>query len=70
MIAILTGDIVNSRENINQASWLAPLKKLLNSFGKGPEQWEIYRGDSFQLEIKDQPKHAFTANVLFLYHFI
>jgi acyl dehydratase len=23
-----------------------------------------------QLEIKDQPKHAFTANVLFLYHFI
>jgi acyl dehydratase len=23
-----------------------------------------------QLEIKDQPKHAFTAEVLFLYHFI
>lgn len=23
-----------------------------------------------QLEIKDQPKHAFTANVLFLYHFM
>ena len=23
-----------------------------------------------QLEIKDQPKHAFTADVLFLYHFI
>lgn len=23
-----------------------------------------------QLEIKGQPKHAFTANVLFLYHFI
>lgn len=23
-----------------------------------------------QLEIKDQPKNAFTANVLFLYHFI
>ncbi len=23
-----------------------------------------------QLEIKDQPKHAFTANVLFLYHFL
>jgi acyl dehydratase len=25
---------------------------------------------SIQLEIKDQPKHAFTADVLFLYHFI
>lgn len=23
-----------------------------------------------QIEIKDQPKHAFTADVLFLYHFI
>jgi acyl dehydratase len=23
-----------------------------------------------ELEIKDQPKHAFTANVLFLYHFM
>jgi len=23
-----------------------------------------------QLEIKDQPKHAFTADVIFLYHFI
>lgn len=23
-----------------------------------------------QLEIKDQPKHAFTGNVLFLYHFL
>jgi hypothetical protein len=23
-----------------------------------------------QLEIKDQPKHAFTGDVVFLYHFI
>ena len=61
MTAILTGDIVNSRENINQATWLAPLKKLLNSFGKGPEQWEIYRGDSFQLEIKDPEKALLSA---------
>src|SRR5690606_18961725 len=62
MIAILTGDIVNSRENQNQATWLTPLKKHLANYGKMPAKWEIYRGDSFQIEI-DDPKNALLSAI-------
>jgi predicted XRE-type DNA-binding protein len=57
MIAVITGDIINSRK-IDQASiWLEPFKKQLNSWGASPETWEIYRGDSFQLKVQ-QPEQA------------
>lgn len=59
MTSILTGDIVNSRKNQN-IDWLDGLKALLNTFGKSPKYWQIYRGDSFQLEIKN-PEMAFYA---------
>ena len=55
MIGIITGDIINSTED-NSTQWLALLKKVLNSYGKSPERWEIFRGDSFQLEV--EPKNA------------
>lgn len=58
MIAILTGDIVNSRSS-NTNIWQAPLKKILNKYGKEPLHWEIYRGDSFQLAV--QPEAALMA---------
>ncbi len=48
MIAILTGDIINSR---SQEHWLPVLKEALNRLGDEPKTWEIYRGDSFQLEV-------------------
>ena len=48
MIAILTGDIINSR---SQEHWLPILKEVLNRLGDEPKTWEIYRGDSFQLEV-------------------
>ncbi len=47
--AILTGDIVNSRET-SPKIWLPYLKEGLNAYGKEPHHWEVYRGDSFQLE--------------------
>ncbi|WP_298533314.1 transcriptional regulator [uncultured Algibacter sp.] len=50
MTSIITGDIINSKDSSPQA-WLATLKSVLNNFGNTPKQWEIYRGDSFQLEI-------------------
>ena len=56
MIAIITGDIVNSRK-LTSKIWIDGLKKLLNTFGKNPIEWEIYRGDEFQLEIKN-PEEA------------
>ena len=51
MIAVITGDIINSRKS-EPKHWLNVLKTELNTFGKESKQWEIYRGDSFQLEIK------------------
>lgn len=52
MIAIITGDIVNSRK-LSSKIWMDSFKQLLNTFGKNPIEWEIYRGDEFQLEIKN-----------------
>nr|WP_315257539.1 transcriptional regulator [uncultured Flavobacterium sp.] len=53
MTAIITADIINSRKLVNQEIWIAPLKKLLKSYGSTPEKWEIFRGDYFQIEIGD-----------------
>ncbi len=52
MITIITGDIVNSRK-LSSKIWIDGLKKLLNTIGKNPVEWEIYRGDEFQLEVKN-----------------
>jgi len=51
MIAVLTGDVVNSREH-EVSHWLPSLKGILNTYGTTPKQWEIFRGDSFQLTVK------------------
>ena len=51
MRAVLTGDIIDSRRADNPQEWIDILKNTLNQFGKSPLNWEIYRGDSFQLEI-------------------
>jgi predicted XRE-type DNA-binding protein len=59
MTSILTGDIINSRKN-DDNFWLKTLKETLDTFGKSPKYWQVYRGDSFQLEIKDS-ENAFYA---------
>lgn len=56
MIGIITGDIVNSRK-LSSKIWIDGLKNLLNTFGKSPIEWDIYRGDEFQLEVKN-PEEA------------
>ena len=56
MTSIITGDIINSR-NIDSNIWMPLLKEVLNSVGKTTKTWEIYRGDSFQIEI-EQPENA------------
>jgi len=50
MTSILTGDIINSR-NVDPKLWVPKLKSVLNKYGVEPTQWEIYRGDSFQIEV-------------------
>ncbi|MGO3689767.1 SatD family protein [Psychroflexus halocasei] len=58
MIAVITGDIVNSKKDDSQ-NWLNLLKNTLNQYGSEPQTWEIYRGDSFQLSIN--PEKALIA---------
>ncbi|MCB0395785.1 MAG: transcriptional regulator [Flavobacteriales bacterium] len=61
MTSVITGDIIHSRTLQNQDPWLIPLKKLFNEYGKTPKVWEIYRGDSFQVEVKDPADALLTA---------
>ncbi|MHA6698027.1 SatD family protein [Chryseobacterium sp. A301] len=56
MKAVITGDIINS-ESTETEIWLKPLKALLSHWGSSPKDWEIYRGDEFQ--IKCEPQLAF-----------
>lgn len=49
MIAIITGDIINSQKSDSEL-WLPELKKLLGTWSASPENWEVYRGDEFQLK--------------------
>ncbi|WP_299432463.1 SatD family protein [uncultured Maribacter sp.] len=50
MIAVITGDIVNS-ENYNSSDWMPILKNYLESLGTSPLDWEVYRGDEFQVKL-------------------
>ncbi len=56
--SVITGDIVNSRLD-KSGSWLKALKEALKRYGDEPLNWEIYRGDSFQLELA--PAEALEA---------
>ncbi len=59
MTSIITGDIINSRKLASKA-WIDDLKRFLNDKGNTPSDWEIYRGDEFQMEIKN-PEDALLA---------
>lgn len=61
MTSVIIGDIINSQEKPPQ-QWLEVLKTVLNTFGPSPTVWEIYRGDSFQIEV--EPKHALRTCIL------
>ena len=51
MIAVITGDIINS-QHADTEVWITKLKNLLEMWGSSPQSWEIYRGDEFQLKCK------------------
>ncbi|WP_127018513.1 transcriptional regulator [Flagellimonas beolgyonensis] len=60
MIAVLTGDIINSKDH-KANKWLPILKQALSRYGEVPSDWEIYRGDSFQL--RTTPEQALEAAI-------
>lgn len=49
MIAVITGDIINSRELPEE--WIGTLKAALEGLFGEKINWEIFRGDSFQVEL-------------------
>lgn len=51
--SVITGDIIKSRAQVNPEAWITVLKKSLSYLSHDKAYWEIYRGDSFQIEIKD-----------------
>ena len=53
MTSVLTGDIINSRE-VKADQWMSKLLSVLSHYGSSPKHWEIFRGDSFQLEVDPQ----------------
>jgi len=57
---VITGDIIQSRTT-SSVLWLPRLKKTLTAEGKTPRTWQIYRGDSFQVEIKDPARTLLAA---------
>lgn len=61
MTSIITGDIINSRKVTDQETWITPLKKVFKLYGKSPKNWEIFRGDSFQLEVPEASDSLMAA---------
>ena len=53
MTSVITGDIINSRQSEDPKVWLEVLKKSLTKITENDRYWEIFRGDSFQVEIQD-----------------
>ncbi len=51
--SVITGDIIKSRSQVNPEIWIKALKGALSYLSPDKTYWEIYRGDSFQIEIKD-----------------
>ncbi|WP_010664156.1 hypothetical protein [Marinilabilia salmonicolor] len=48
MKAVITGDVIGSRKS-KSFEWVDSLKSVLSLYGETPGDWEIFRGDSFQL---------------------
>ncbi len=61
MTSVIIGDIINSRNSETPKQWLNSLKTVLNEIGPEPKVWEIFRGDSFQVEVTDPKKALLTA---------
>ncbi|PAM93080.1 hypothetical protein B4N84_18995 [Flavobacterium sp. IR1] len=66
MTSVITGDIIGSRQQKSE-HWVEDLKKILSPFGDMPINWEVYRGDEFQIEIK-KPEDALLAAILIKAH--
>lgn len=62
MTSVITGDIINSRKQKEPEVWINTLKNALSNLSSDTKYWQIYRGDSFQIEIRDYHS-SFTAAI-------
>jgi len=53
MTSVITGDIIHSTKYKDPNIWLTPLKSALVTISPDTKYWEIFRGDSFQIEVRD-----------------
>lgn len=60
MVAVITGDIINS-DRYPASEWIGILKQHLSLQGETPMDWEIYRGDEFQ--IRTTPEKALQTAI-------
>ena len=63
MTSVITGDIINSRKQKEPEVWINTLKNALSNLSTDTKYWEIYRGDSFQIEIRDYQREAFVHSI-------
>ncbi len=61
MISVITGDIIKSK-HVQPNIWLTQLKDALTFLEPDKTLWEIYRGDSFQIELKN-PQDSFLKAI-------
>lgn len=59
--SVITGDIIKSRTQVSPEVWISALKDALSHLTTDKSSWEIYRGDSFQIEIKDTYQSLISA---------
>lgn len=64
MISVITGDIIKSTKFTNPEIWLTPLREALSNSGVVKKYWEIFRGDSFQIEIKENENAFYIATYI------
>ncbi|NLR93575.1 AsnC family protein [Flammeovirga agarivorans] len=64
MIAILTADIVSSTKTQNNALWSSCIEEVMDLPFFEDTRWDIFRGDSFQIELSDPSRSLFLAILL------
>ncbi|PWK17907.1 SatD family protein [Xanthomarina spongicola] len=60
MTSVITGDIIKSRDT-QPDIWLETLKQALSKLEPDSHYWDIYRGDSFQIEVRDYLQSFISA---------
>lgn len=58
--AVITGDVIGSTA-IDKNKWLPKLTEALGALGNASKDWDVFRGDSFQMIT--EPAEAFSSAV-------